>query len=205
MRAARNGRRAVLLVRQELIGLGSVGRRQVALSITPVRRPGQRHQLHGDVGLLGLDAQRLERLGGRVARTLQFGGLGLELGVHRRDLLIDRLDRLLGASYVLLFTHRAAGAPRGGRRPANRRATDQLPATQGTQQRRTHRNRRLQRSVLDLIGLFLLCCHGAALAVLQRLELRAVLCLQLVEFRVARLATSLRQAGAEVTLALGRL
>ena len=87
----------------------------------PVRSPAKRHEFYGDVGLLRLEADFLERLVLRVEGLFKGVRFGLELRVQIRELLRYGLGGLLRTADVLGFLLRTADAARRCRRPAKRR------------------------------------------------------------------------------------
>src|SRR5690242_9837961 len=181
------------------------GRRDRAGAVAPARRPRERHQPHRDVLARGLERERLERLGQRIGARAGRVGLGLELGVERRDGLVDRGHRLLRAPHVLGLLEHAPGAAGGGGGPPDGGDGDRLAAEEGAQDGGADRDRGLDALLLGLLALALHRLLGAPTALLERGDLGGVLLAQGLARAVALLSGRLLQAHAEVALRFARL
>jgi hypothetical protein len=107
------------------------------------RQPAQRHQLHGDLPALGTEREFLER------RLILEAGrdplrLAENLAVEILDLRAHGFRRLARALDVLGLLHAPAGAADGRRRATERAHVDGLSPEKRSNQRRSHRDHRLQ-------------------------------------------------------------
>jgi hypothetical protein len=124
----------------------------------------------------------------------------LKLRVEVGELLLERLDVLVGAGDVLRFLHRAPDAARGRAGAANVADARLLAAEDGTKDRRAEADRGAHLRRARLLALHLFRLLGAADAVLKRGQLRRVLLTEFLHVRVALLARGLLEARAEVAL-----
>src|SRR5262249_10543196 len=128
----------------------------------------------------------------------------LHLRIEVGELLLVRLDVLLGAVDVLALLHDAPRPAGGGGGPAERRRAHGFPAEHRAEQRRAERDRDLHAGLRDLLGLTLDRLFRAADPLLKRRDLRRIFPTKLLELLVTLFAPGVSDARAKIRLALSR-
>ena len=170
------------------------GRRALPGAVLPRGNPRERDQLHRRRSAWTAARSRSRAARRCVAARAELLRVGLERLIQIGELLLERLDGLLGAAHVLSLLEDASGAACRGGGAADGRGSHRLSAEEGPEQRGADRDRRLEPLLRDLLGFALHCLACAAESLLERGLLRRVFLAEPLEGVVALLAAGVLQA-----------